>query len=233
MYFDINWNIDTDLRKIEAIIQHAHNAGILIAMDSNARSSSWHDILTNGRGRTLEEFLTSQQLYIMNEDSYLTTFQSSKGKSNIDITITNYRLLSAVVEWEINDQENFSGHNIIRYGIRQDTAPHPVLNTGEVKYKVRKDDKKAFKQNLTRLFEQKLAKTRNVVSTQTLDNVLCTRVTNAPGVELLVEEFYEVLEAACRTSFRYSRPTHANSTHKTVPWWSEELTMMRKRLNSL
>ena len=114
MYFDINRNIDTDLRKIEAIIQHAQYAGILIAMDSNARSSSWHDILTNGRGRTLEEFLTSQQLYIMNEESYLTTFQSSRGKSNIDITITNYRLLSDVVDWEIADQQNFSDHNIIR-----------------------------------------------------------------------------------------------------------------------
>jgi len=152
----------------------------------------------------------------MNEESYLTTFQSSRGKSNIDITITNYRLLSAVVDWEITDQENFSDHNIIRYDIRQDTAPHPVLNTGEVKYKVRKDDKKAFKQNLTRLLEQKLTKTHNAGSTQTLDKVLCTRVTNEPDVELLVEEFYEVLKAACRTSFRYSRPTHVNSTHKTV-----------------
>jgi hypothetical protein len=74
MYFNINQCIGIDLRKTEAIIQHAQDAGILIAMDSNARSSSWYDILTNGRGRTLEEFLISQQLCIMNEVSYLTTF---------------------------------------------------------------------------------------------------------------------------------------------------------------
>jgi sugar/nucleoside kinase (ribokinase family) len=98
MYFDINQNIDIDLRKIEAIIQHAHDAAILIAMDSNARSSLWHDILTNGKGRMLEEFLMSRQLYIMNEESYLTTFPSSHGKSNKDITIRNDRLLSAVVD---------------------------------------------------------------------------------------------------------------------------------------
>jgi hypothetical protein len=81
MDFDINRCIGIDLRKIEAIIQHAQDAGILIAMDSNARSSSWHDILTNGRGRTLEEFLISQQLYIMNDESYLTTFRSIRGKA--------------------------------------------------------------------------------------------------------------------------------------------------------
>jgi hypothetical protein len=76
MYFDINRCIGIDLRKIEAI-QHA---GILIAMDSNARSSTWHDILTNGRERTLEVFLISQQLYIMNEENYLTIFRNSRGK---------------------------------------------------------------------------------------------------------------------------------------------------------
>jgi hypothetical protein len=50
MYFEINRCLGIGLRKIEAIIQHAQDAGILVAMDSNARSSSWHDILTNGRG---------------------------------------------------------------------------------------------------------------------------------------------------------------------------------------
>jgi hypothetical protein len=118
MYFDINRNINIGLRKIEAIIQRAHDAGILIAIDSNVRSSSWHDILTNGRGRMLEEILTSQQMYIMNEKSYLTTFRSSRGKSNIDITITNDRLLSAVVDWRISYQESCSDHSVIRYYIR-------------------------------------------------------------------------------------------------------------------
>jgi sugar/nucleoside kinase (ribokinase family) len=114
MYFDINRNIDIDLRKIEAITQHAHEAGLLIAVDCNARSCLWHDILTNGRGRMLEEFLTSQQLYIMNEESDLTTFRSSRGKSNIEITITNDRLLSAVVGWGITDQERCSDHSVMR-----------------------------------------------------------------------------------------------------------------------
>ena len=66
-----------------------------------------------------------------------------------------------------------------------------------------------------------------------MDKVLCTRVTIEPDIERLVEEFYEVLEAACRSSFRSSRATNAKSTHKTVPWWLGELTIMRKRLNVL
>ena len=66
-----------------------------------------------------------------------------------------------------------------------------------------------------------------------MGKVLCTRVTNEPDVERLVEKFYEVLEAACRRSFRSSRDTKEKSTHKTVPWWSGELTIVMKRLNAL
>ena len=49
MYLDISKQIDNDLTKIEAIIQHAKGAGLLIAMDSNSRSKTWHDTSTNMR----------------------------------------------------------------------------------------------------------------------------------------------------------------------------------------
>jgi hypothetical protein len=54
MYFDINRQIEGDLKKIEAIIYHAKGAGVLLAIDSDSRSTSWHDTQTNARGRILE-----------------------------------------------------------------------------------------------------------------------------------------------------------------------------------
>jgi hypothetical protein len=45
MCFDISQQIEIDLLKTEAITQHAKGAGVLIAMDSNSRSTSWHDTL--------------------------------------------------------------------------------------------------------------------------------------------------------------------------------------------
>ena len=49
----------------------------------------------------------------------------------------------------------------------------------------------------------------------------------------MVNEFHEVLEEACRSSFQATRARKLNSARRTVPWWSEELTIMRKRLNAL
>ena len=81
---------------INDILQLANTSGILITMDSNSRSKTWHDKLTNARGKNLEEFLISKQLFIMNEESQMNTFQSSRGSSNIDLTISNNKLLKEV-----------------------------------------------------------------------------------------------------------------------------------------
>jgi hypothetical protein len=80
---------------MEAVINHAKGTGVLFATDSNARSTSWHDILTNTRGKILEEFIMSKQLYIMNEDSCYTTFRNRLGSSNIDLALVNSQLLDS------------------------------------------------------------------------------------------------------------------------------------------
>jgi len=63
MYFDRENPIEHDLVKIEAVMRHAKGTGVLIATDSNARSTLLHDTLTNTRGKILEEFVTSNQLH--------------------------------------------------------------------------------------------------------------------------------------------------------------------------
>ena len=71
------------------MLVHAKNTGDLIAPDINARSALWNDRVTNEIGRILEEFITTKQLYYLNEESSETTFSNSVGNSNIDLTIIN------------------------------------------------------------------------------------------------------------------------------------------------
>ena len=124
MDMDRNQQLDDYLLKIEAIIQHAKGAGILLAMDSNSRYNTWNVTRTNTRGRIPEEFLTSKQLHILNEESDSSTFRSIRGSSNIDLTLVSNQLLRAVDEWEIWDQESCSEH-IIRYALGQGIGVNP------------------------------------------------------------------------------------------------------------
>jgi len=87
------------MEKIDATLAHAKGAGIVIAMDSNSRSTMWHEVLTKKREKTLEEFLMSKQLHIINKESCCTTFRSSQGASNIDLTVINNQALHVIGDW--------------------------------------------------------------------------------------------------------------------------------------
>jgi exonuclease III len=68
----------------------------------------------------LEEFLASNHLYVINGDNEITIFQSSRGKSNIDLTIANNQMLADVTNRDISEEESASDHNIIKFNIRLD-----------------------------------------------------------------------------------------------------------------
>jgi hypothetical protein len=45
---------------MQAVINHAKGIETIFSIDSNARSTSWNDVITNKRGREVEEFITNQ-----------------------------------------------------------------------------------------------------------------------------------------------------------------------------
>jgi hypothetical protein len=46
IYFDIGRQIEVDLSKMKALLQHVKGEGVILAIDSNARSETWHDSTT-------------------------------------------------------------------------------------------------------------------------------------------------------------------------------------------
>ena len=61
MYFDYEEQIENKFNKLDEIMRFINGGGMLIAADSNSRSKTWHDVITNSRGRKLEEYLASKQ----------------------------------------------------------------------------------------------------------------------------------------------------------------------------
>jgi hypothetical protein len=52
---------------------------------------------------------------IINEESESTTYHNRRGKSIIDLTITNNKLLRAVKGWQISSEDSCSDHNYLKY----------------------------------------------------------------------------------------------------------------------
>ena len=66
------YEIENNFSKMDVLMRFVKGGRILIAVDSNARSKTWHDVKTNTRGRKLKEYLASKQLHIINEESWST-----------------------------------------------------------------------------------------------------------------------------------------------------------------
>ena len=138
MYLDKNEETDTNMAKVDEIIQISKGSSILIAMDSNARSKVWHDNQTNSRGKKLKQILTSRDLHIMYEESERTTFQSRRGSSKIDLTVINNPLLQNFHDWEISEDERCSDHNIIKFKLGHETKQVTQHNHQGLRYIIQK-----------------------------------------------------------------------------------------------
>lgn len=117
VYFDITNDINRDLIKLEALLQYAKGKATLIAIDSNARSKTWFDVITNQRRKIMEEFILGSNLHILNCNTNVTTYESSRGTSNVDLTITNNMMLPLVRNWTCSNDVSCSDHRLIEFSI--------------------------------------------------------------------------------------------------------------------
>jgi len=70
-----------------------------------------------------------------------------------------------------------------------------------------------------------------VGETEELGETLRLRVAKAPNMETIVEELHNVLASVWSSSFKILQTTKKASTHKSIPWWTEGLRILRKLLN--
>jgi hypothetical protein len=97
----------------------------------------------------IEEFIPSNQLYIINEESPRRTFQSTRGESNIDLTIVNNYMLADIAGCEIAEVESASYHNILKFSTSLEADKLNKVNTPELKYIIKEKQRTAF---YTKLF---------------------------------------------------------------------------------
>jgi endo-beta-N-acetylglucosaminidase D len=103
LYFDITEDTEINIRKTELILNYLKGQCLLITADSNARSKTWYDTMTNQRGKVLEDFLTTSNLYIVNDRS-VPTFKTTRGSSFVGLTIVSNQLLRRVTDWKCSIQ---------------------------------------------------------------------------------------------------------------------------------
>jgi hypothetical protein len=65
-----------------------------------------------------------------------------------------------------------------------------------------------------------------------IDQELCSKINFYEDVHELVDTAFSCITAACNTAFKVSRGVKHLIKKTTVSWWTEELTVLRKRANA-
>lgn len=115
--FPIDRDIERDIESIGKIIQLTKGKGIIISIDSNSRSKLWCDKTTNQRGKSLEEFILTHDLFLMNEATDTPTFETMRGRSWIDLTLCDNALVQKISWWTCGEEESCADHKIIFFNI--------------------------------------------------------------------------------------------------------------------
>ncbi len=109
-------------------------------IDSNAKSKVWFNNKDNRRGHLIIDFINQNNLFILNDNNcpQLTTYYTTRGVSNIDLTITDLNSFQLIKNCKIVDTfDSMSDHKYIEFLIRDEFQKIKYKNTK--KYIIKSD----------------------------------------------------------------------------------------------
>jgi hypothetical protein len=206
VYFD--YNEPMDIKTIEMLLKFTKGKKLLLGIDRNSRSTTWHDIKTNPRGKALEEFLTCNQLHILNEESTRTIFQSNRGSSDIDLFIANNRMLATINDWKILAEESCSKQNIIKYNLNFNPGKEHKYNPQGPRYIIKETQHADFHKNFRRQLLKNFQIGNNGEITSEIDERLAEGLTSHKDVGIFIDRIDDTVRTTCIETFKhYALPT--------------------------
>ena len=181
----------------------------------------------------LEEFILSNNLHILNDNKVIRTFESNTGSSNVDLTITNNRMLPLMFDWECLNEGNCSDHRTIKFNVGYKRNKTNQYNFTGTRYICSDKDYKHFESNFVNEIKRTLQLDGHIWDTDFLDTQLAALVLREADIDSVVQKFENSITTACKLSFRTCKTPTKNVRNKSVPWWTQELLIMRKKTNAL
>ena len=169
----------------------------------------------------------------MNEETDIPTFENIRGRSWIDLTLCNNTLAQKTRRWNCGGNESCSDHNLMRFDIEAvTTGSNGTIHTRK-RYHIKTED--------WGIFENKLVTNLltgfgcvNIPGDHTKwDEVLGEKVKQSTDTEELLSKFTSIITATSDAAFKVSRARVGNTKGRSVPWWTSELTILRKRALAL
>ena len=136
------------LQQLEKALETLQGKEVIICIDANATSSSWHRLTTSHSGRSeqrgeeLDEFIAQHRLIVLNRTCNAPTFDNIHGQSNIDVTIATNAIASKVGNWRVHPNKINCDHRLITFEIT--CTNQRILTTQNNRFNMKRADWDAF-----------------------------------------------------------------------------------------
>jgi hypothetical protein len=132
-------------------------------------------------------------------------------------------------------QGSCSDHRIRTFNLRMVRQDKRIIRTDYVgiRYIIKNEDFGKFEAILASNMITKFKCENNKEGLEKTDQELCNKINFYEDVHELVDTAFSCITAACNTAFKVSREAKHLIKKTTVSWWTEELTVLRKRTNAL
>lgn len=180
---------------------------LLIGCDANAHNDVWGSTNNNNRGDSLLEFILGENLSIFNIGN-TPTFVTKNRKEVLDITFGSPFVENLTHNWQVSSEPSMSDHRIIRF----DLGIIPKVTTSS------RNPRKTNWSNYTNFLEENL-------------NSIKSNYTASTPAEL--EQWVLEVNNSITNAFENSCPQRQANTKKEVPWWNQDLALLRTKTRKL
>ncbi|XP_035223637.1 uncharacterized protein LOC118196317 [Stegodyphus dumicola] len=199
----------TLLDSVERFLDNEHD--ILILGDLNAKSELWGSPFEDPRGCTLREFLTADRIVVGNDpECPPPMYNYTRGKSWIDIIASrSASSLAFIQNWNVMDSVTLSNHCYIYFEITYQN----LTQNSHAKYKLSKIDWLFLKEKLGNFF--------GPIGPQLIKDMV--------DLNELIIKWTKSIQDFCDLAIK-AKGKYITTQHKGVPWWTPELSILRKRI---
>ncbi|XP_067124136.1 uncharacterized protein [Centruroides vittatus] len=208
-YCPITNDLNQVLQPIDELINRYPHKNIVICGDFNAHSELWGDPNNDERADQILDFISANNLYLLNCPDSLPTFEAATGRSWIDLTMCNGSAMNTIKSWQVSPLCSLSDHGYIFFEL--DTN-NDIMSEESTHYAVSRANWPLFKTKMDEIMKVEDLR----------------RCTDRQTAELEINIFNERLLGACNECIPKKK-----KGQKAVPWWSDDLTKMRKHNNRL
>lgn len=220
-YFEPTQPIEPYLEQIKTIVDKIGQGRVIVGGDANAKSTWWGSNVIDDRGEELSGTLEELGLQVLNEGD-MPTFDTIRGgvayTGHPDITACSIDMLDLVDGWRVVDDLTSSDHNGITFNVALEKSKGMSVNRTTRLYNTKKANWSQFHEKLAQLkIEYNINKTE------------IEKLANKVELEQAIEKFTTVITQTCVDTI----PKKKTKETLTMPWWSEELAVLKKKSNTL